>query len=525
MRGARHGRVRVVLLGAVVLLLAAPGGASASTNQVTILQDDANLVYASPQHAAATLRFLKAMGVDRVRISVVWQLLAPDSGASTKPKFDATNPSAYPRGVWFRYDFLDRVATRDGLQVYFQPTAPAPTWATAPRPLAQGFRFSHDPNAEEYGQFVQAVGERYDGNFVPPGGGKLPAVHYWGIWNEPNIVSWITPQWKTLRSGRKVEASPAIYRAMVDAAWRALVATGHRHDTIMIGETAAGGAGFRGYAGSMDPLTFIRAFYCVNTRYTPLTGTVATRIGCPGSGSRALFVGAHPGLFDYAGWAHHPYEFGGPPSYQRSDPNSATLSGLSRLETALDRCARAYHQAAGKPIDITEWGEESKDPSPYLSFTQVQQAEYINEGQYMAWSNPRVQTFAQFLLYDSAPDASKPKGSRAYWATFQSGLFLYATRKGKPAYDAFELPIWLPDPQHGPHVYVWGQIRPRQQQRTAELQFRESGAPSWANVTTVTAGVEGYFTTRVSLPSAGQLRISWLGPGSRILDSRTVTVS
>ena len=93
----------------------------------------------------------------------------------------------------------------------------------------------------------------------------LPAVHYWGIWNEPNIGSWMTPQWNTLKGGRKVEASPAIYRAMVDAAWRGLVATGHRHDTIMIGETAADGAGLRGYAGSMDPLTFIRAFYCVNT--------------------------------------------------------------------------------------------------------------------------------------------------------------------------------------------------------------------------------------------------------------------
>jgi hypothetical protein len=54
----------------------------------------------------------------------------------------------------------------------------------------------------------------------------------------------MTPQWNTVK-GKKVEASPAIYRAMVNAAWKGLVATGHRHDTVMIGETAAYGAGQR----------------------------------------------------------------------------------------------------------------------------------------------------------------------------------------------------------------------------------------------------------------------------------------
>jgi hypothetical protein len=469
------------------------------------------------------------MGVDRVRISVVWRLLAHDSQASKEPKFDATNPSAYPNGVWSRYDFLDRVATQDGLQVYFQPTAPAPNWATPPRKLAQGYRFSHDPNAKEYGQFVQAVGKRYNGSFVSPdingAPSKLPAVHYWGIWNEPNIGGWMTPQWNTLKGGKKVQASPTIYRGMVDAAWRGLVATGHRHDTIMIGETAAYGAGHKGYGASMDPLTFIRAFYCLGANYTPLKGTAATQIGCPKSGSRTAFVRAHPGLFDEAGWAHHPYDFLHAPDYKRADPDSATLSGISRLEKALDRSARAYHQPAGKPIDITEWGVQSKDPSPFQPFTQAQQAEFINEGEYMAWTNPRVPSFSQFLLYDSGPNTKEPKGSKAYWATFQSGLFEFASRQPKPAFSAFELPLWLPQPKHGPNVYVWGQIRPKTQ-RTAELQFKSRGATSWASIATVRgAGTEGFFTTHVSLPSAGQLRISWLGPGNTPLDSRIATVS
>jgi hypothetical protein len=510
----------------VALALAAPGGALASHRQAMILQDDAKLIYSSPASVSATLQTLKNMGVDRVRVSVVWQLLAPKPSANKKPKFDATDPNAYPNGVWARYDFLDRVATQDGLQVYFQPTAPAPNWATTPRKLPQGYRYAHDPNAADYGQFVQAVAKRYNGSFVAPDAtGALPAVRYWGIWNEPNIGGWMTPQWNTVKGGKKVEASPAIYRGMVDAAWKGLVRTGHRHDTIMIGETAAYGAGHKGYGASMDPLTFVRAFYCLSGAYRPLTGTAATQVGCPKSGSRGAFVRAHPALFDAAGWAHHPYDFAHPPTYKRSDPDSATLSGLSRLETGLDRSARAYHQPAGKPIDITEWGVQSRNPSPFVTFSQAQQAKYINEGEYMAWLNPRVPAFSQFLLVDNAPNTLYKKGTRAYWSTFQSGLLTYPFDQPKPAYYAFELPIWLPKPKHGSAVPVWGQIRPSSQ-RKALLQFKARGSGSWANVATVAGSEpEGFFTTQVQLPSAGGLRISWSGPGNVTYDSRIATVS
>ena len=73
-------------------------------------------------------------------------------------------------------------------------------------------------NPTYYGQFVQAVGKRYDGSYKPNGSSSaLPTVTYWGIYNEPNIGGWMTPQWKTVKGGKKVEASPEMYRAMVDA--------------------------------------------------------------------------------------------------------------------------------------------------------------------------------------------------------------------------------------------------------------------------------------------------------------------
>ena len=103
---------------------------------------------------------------------------------------------------------------------------------------------------------------------------------------------------------------------------------------------------------------------------------------------------------------------------------------------------------------------QSRGPSPYVAFSQAQQAEYINEGEYMAWSDPRIRSFSQFLLTDAGPNTTAPKGSKAYWATFQSGLLFYPFGNPKPAYYAFELPIWLPHPKHGKKVAVWAQIRP-----------------------------------------------------------------
>jgi hypothetical protein len=269
----------------------------------------------------------------------------------------------------------------------------------------------------------------------------------------------------------------------------------------------------------------MRAFYCVGTSYRPLKGKTATEIGCPASGSRGSFVHAHPALFDATGWAHHPYDFTNPPNFVRKDPDSAALSSMARIEKALDRSSKAYHQRAGKPVYITEWGVQSKDPSPYIKFTQAQQAEYINEGEYMAWKDPRVPSFAQFLLVDAGPNTQYAPSQRQYWGTFQSGLLSWPNDQPKPAFAAFELPLWVPHPTHGGSVEVWGQIRPKQPQ-TAALEFQPAGSSTWSTITDVTAAdSEGFFDTHVSLPSAGSLRLDWTGTALGELFSRSVPIS
>ena len=111
--------------------------------------DDNQLIYATPDHMASTLREIKALGVDRVKVTVVWSLIAPDASSRRKPNFDATNPAAYPYGAWTRWDQLVAWSRLLGLKVYFQIGPPAPLWATSgPKEKPpHGYDWSENPNA------------------------------------------------------------------------------------------------------------------------------------------------------------------------------------------------------------------------------------------------------------------------------------------------------------------------------------------------------------------------------------------
>jgi len=67
---------------AAVLALGAP--ARASTTQESVLQDDSQLLGARPVQLDQRLRFLKAIGVDRLRVSVFWSNIAPVTAGGSR---------------------------------------------------------------------------------------------------------------------------------------------------------------------------------------------------------------------------------------------------------------------------------------------------------------------------------------------------------------------------------------------------------------------------------------------------------
>ena len=105
--------------------------------------------------------------------------------------------------------------------------------------------------------------------------------------------------------------------------------------------------------------------------------------------------------------------------------------------TALDRAAAAGAVRPGLPVYITEMGIQSVPKFGYGVSLQ-QQAEFIAISEKLAWSNPRVVSFDQYLLRDDPPTSSHNPLLR--WPGFETGLETTAGKR-KPAYDGFRLPL------------------------------------------------------------------------------------
>ena len=289
-----------------LVLVVPPAVASASPLQEASFQDN-RLLHFDTERLEQTLQTLRGLGVDRLRISVVWDRIAPDPNSRHEPAgFNAANPADYPAANWVPYDTIVTEAAKYGMGVNFDLIGGAPLWAVARAPAANLASVWY-PSASAFGAFATAVGTRYSGTYTPPGGStRLPRVTYWSIWNEPNVgTSSLSPQ-----TVKGVDVAPRVYRSMADAAWAALLRTGHRPgpETILVGEPASTGHANPGNKLGMQPLRFLRALYCVDSSYQPLRGRAAAERGCPtdAAGSRS-FRADNPALFDATGWSHHPY--------------------------------------------------------------------------------------------------------------------------------------------------------------------------------------------------------------------------
>ncbi len=296
------------LIAAILVLAAFPSLALASKTQESMFQDDPMLIYGTADQMNSTLDTLQSLGVDRIRVSVFWRVVAPANDQPQKPNFDATDPAQYPAEHWVPYDRVIQAAQARGIGVNLNITSPVPRWAASESPRAD-IQQTFGPNPDEFGKFVRAVGTRYSGTYA-----GLPRVDYWSIWNEPNQAGWLTPQWSPdpRNDKKQVDAAPMIYRKLVAAAWQGLADSAHGTDTILIGETAPQGTQTdKGLSRSIDALKFLRRMYCLDDNLNLLKGGEAHLRECPGD--IPTFVAQNPALFHATGYAHHPYALLTPP--------------------------------------------------------------------------------------------------------------------------------------------------------------------------------------------------------------------
>src|SRR4051812_10834315 len=342
------------ILPLVLLLLALPASAHASARQVTTFEAPRELLSASSRDA--TLDQITGFGVTHIRQLVYWRDYAPDPDARTKPDFDAADPNAYPADKWDNLDGLIAAAKARNIQVTLTLTGPIPKWATK----AKKDNLT-DPDPQEFGAFATAIGRRYGAD-----------VNTWSIWNEPNQPQFLKPQYE---NGKP--ASPKLYRKLYQAAYAGLRATpANAGDRILIGETSP-----RGNSHVVHPLAFLRGTLCLDSRYRK---------------SKSC------GELDAGGYAHHAYTTSVGPRFKPSDPDDVTIGVLSRLTRALDKAAKAGALPKHLPVFLTEFGIQST-PDKISGVSLAKQAAYMAISEHIAYVNPRVAAFSQYLLSDDPP--------------------------------------------------------------------------------------------------------------------------
>jgi hypothetical protein len=468
----RAGRALAVAA-ACALVGAAP--AHASSDQVSVIEDEHQMLELGPAAQAAALDDAVALGADVLRANVIWSRYAPSPKSKKKPKgFDGKNPNAYG-SAFAPVDGLVAGAQARGLQVLLTATGPIPAWASRCGGSVKT-RSTCKPDPKLFGAFVRALGKRY------------PSVKMWSIWNEPNLRSWLTPQY----SGTTLQ-SAALYRSLATSAIAALRGTGHRADQILLGETAPIGNA-PGPRANANPEPFLRDLFCLKANGRRLTGAAAQAQRC--GGFKKLGV---------TGFAHHPYTRGGSrPPASRPNAGEITVGVASRLTKLLDQAGRAGRVPKRLPVFYTENGWQTNPPDQVFGVGLDFQAAYMNQADAIAYRNARVKAVAQYKLIDDADQGS-----------FQSGV-RSINHAPKPSYAAYQLPIWVTK-KGASNVTVYGQVRPAPDGAAlqVDVQRAASAGGSFQTVQTVAvSSAKGQFT--VELPNQGGLwRLRWNGLTSR----------
>jgi hypothetical protein len=455
-------------LGAALIALAVPTGAVASGAQFTILDPTPSLLNGeTAARRADILDRLQALGVDTVRIQVQWRYLAPAPESAVKPQgFAGSDPGDYPTHAFEVLDSIVRGVKARGMNALLTPTSPVPDWASFTR---QSGLFNPDP--DDFEQFVQALGRRYDGTCVPPkcesgllgadpplpaplSPEPLPRVDQWAVWNEPNLQTFLRPQ--RLADGRTI--SGVIYRRLFLAAQRGLADSGHKNDSLLIGETAPS----RGSV-STPPLKFLRLVLCLSRDYR-------------------LLRGCEP--IEADGWAHHPYNPHVPPwePPKRTHRQIISIGSIGRLVKVLRLAARAGATEERLPVYVTEYGVESYPQEKYGVSLQ-RQAEYDGIAEYLLYHNHWIRSFAQYLLDDDRNPTTK--------LSFQTGL-RFANGYPKPSYDAFPITLVARHRATGA-VEIWGHVRPGEGPYQVQIRYRDGGEGAAHLLALAQAGKDGYF--------------------------------
>ena len=459
--------------------LAVPTGASASSTQLSLLQDDRELLGLTGEDPAGAMAEIRGLGVDIIRTNVIYGKIYRRPNDRRKPSGFTTSDPSESLYDWSSTDRLINLAKANGMQVLVTVTGPGPVFSSSQPSRCRSGPCIWKPKASEFGAFAAAVARRYRGK-----------IDYYSIYNEPNLGKiWLAPRFAR-SGGQRYDYGAALYRKLWISAYKAVSRydRGHRN-RVLFGEAPA----------ISQPIPFLRAALCLNSSNRPFTGRLRRLQGCSGRVSK-LNIG---------GYAIHPYNQGaggvdGPQQRSRTK-TSLPIAYMPRLHRVMDAAARRGRTPGGRRIYITEFGFQSDPPDATSGVSLSQQAQFINESDRLLYSDRRVAAVGQYELTD-VPQEDQ----------FNTGL-RFVGGSQKPAYPAYRLPIVVTR-RSSNSVEVYGQVRPARilagGPRTRVAVQVSVGGGAYTTVSQPTTNSRGIFRINLGRSGAGSAswRLSWQNP-------------
>jgi cellulase (glycosyl hydrolase family 5) len=416
--------------------------------------------------AGTAMQAVEGAGGSIVRLYLYWR-----SVAGPIPPEDPTNPSSYN---WNARDLQANVeaAQNNGLQVMLTIRS-APDWAQRGGHDSRG---THNPDPDKLRDFTRAAVDQFS------------TVQYWGIWNEPNYKTFLSPQY---RHGKLV--SPGMYRQLLNSAAGVL----HNHGkTVIAGETAPFSHwDSKGRPTAPGPLLFLRKLLCVD-----------------GAGHSTCKTNVRADIF-----STHPYTSGD--AYHHAfNPNDVSFGDLPQWKALINAASKAKHitnRSGGHraALWISEFSWDSKPIDPRAVPSELH-ARWTAEALYRTWKlGIDVLLWGQLRDYEISTDK--------FFGQYQSGLYYcddtptledscpsyMAPDAGpggtaKPSLRAFRFPF-VAYASRG-RIQIWGRTPDSMSQQVTIQKNTSSG---WANWKVFTAGSGGIFSkTYTSSMKTGKLR-------------------
>jgi hypothetical protein len=470
---------------AVAAILGSPGVATGKISPFTTgFADDPLFQSSDPAVRSLWLdRAVKARaGI--VRIGINWADVAP----SARPAgFDPANPgdSAYR---WEAVDAAVRDAAAHGLRILIT-TNKAPDWAEGADVPPDAHTGAWKPDPQEFGRFARALATRYSGRFPDPlhSGQTLPRVGSFEAWNEPNLDSFLAPQYQ----GGKL-FMPGWYRTMLNRFYAGIKAA--RSGALVLAPATAPFGDLPG-GERTPPVVFLRSLLC-------LQGGALRPTSCP-----------PPAHFDVL--SHHP--IGLKPTQAALSPLDVSTPDMYKLKRVLVKAERTgrVHPRRPKPMWATEFRCDNNPPDPGGS-PPLRQARWIEQTFFLLWKQG-VRVAINLPIQDAPP----VKQNYAY--TLQSGIY-FLDGEPKPSATAFRFPLVAH--REGSGVLVWG-IAPG----PGVVHLQKETAAGWHTIASVQSqGTPHPFVMKLPISNGRRIVlraqqrsntslpwVQWIGPCSSLI--------